>query len=382
MAYKSSKYIFVTGGVVSGLGKGITAASLARLLINRGMHVTILKLDGYLNVNPAQISPLKHGEIYVTSDFKSTDLDLGHYERFLDIELKEKNSFSMGQIYNRVFQKESLNLYGNNDIQVIPHVTNEIKEIIRTAGLDNDLTIVEIGGTVGDIEQMSYMEAIRQLRSEMGHGNTLCIHVTLVPYLECSGEIKTKPTQASVRDLSKMGINTDILVCRTNKGIELDETTRKKLAMFCNLDDERHVIHCPDCQSIYQVPITIKEQNMDDIVLAKLDIPPTPCNIPISEWRDMVDKLLAKHPKSISVSINGKYTENKDAYLSIIESFKHAAAHCKVGIDFKFNTKKADIIVEGDMHPYALRENARPVQFLSRPYKPHEHFINLIKGVI
>jgi CTP synthase len=326
------KYIFVTGGVVSGLGKGITAASIGRLLINRGLRVTIQKLDPYINVDPGTMNPLEHGEVWVTDDGAETDLDIGHYERFLGRSFMRNNCNTSGQIYDAVIKKERAGEYLGRTIQVVPHITNEIKNVMKSVAANNDIVIVEVGGTVGDMESMPHIEAIRQLRKELGHDNSLSIHVTLVPYLESSGEIKTKPTQASVRDLSQMGVFPDLVVCRTNSNVELDSSTRKKIAMFCNLTGERDVIHNKDCRSIYEVPILMKQQMVDEIVLEKLKLTAPQDDLHI--WKQMVGEMLkTREPKT--VAIVGKYTAVPDAYLSIIEATKHAGFNCDVGVKIK-----------------------------------------------
>jgi len=320
---KLPKYIFITGGVVSGLGKGITAASLGRLLVNRGLRVTIQKLDPYINVDAGTMSPYQHGEVFVLDDGAETDLDIGHYERFLGRHFTRDCNSTMGKIYQSVIAKERRGEYLGKDVQVVPHVTNEIKVTMRSVAKDNDIVIVEVGGTVGEIEGQTFVEAIRQFRKELGRGNSLSIHVTLVPYLAASGAIKTKPTQASVHSLVHMGISPDIIVCRTSADIELDIETRAKIADFCNLSDIANVIHNRDCETPYEVPLMLRDQNFDDIVLKKLGMR-APKNA-MTEWRAMVREL--KRTKPIKkIAVVGKYVSTYDSYLSVLEAINHAAA--------------------------------------------------------
>ena len=328
-----AKYIFVTGGVVSGLGKGITAASLGRLLINRGLKVTVQKLDPYLNVDPGTMNPCEHGEVFVTDDGTETDLDIGHYERFLGRSLNKTSSYTSGKIYSSVISKERKGDYLGKTIQIVPHVTNMIIEKMQSVAHGEDIVIVEIGGTVGDIEGMVYMEALRQFRKRLGPNNSLSIHVTLIPYLKSSGEIKTKPTQASVKELSQMGISADIVVCRTDEDITLDQYTREKIAMFCNLDSPDHVIHNKDCASIYQVPILLKEQKLDDLILQKLKLKAPKDSL--SDWKDMVKQMLIKHESTKNIAIVGKYTHVSDSYISVTEAIKHATLANSIGVTIK-----------------------------------------------
>ena len=294
-----SKYIFVTGGVVSSLGKGITAASLGRLLIERGLRVTIQKLDPYINVDPGTMNPLQHGEVFVTQDGCETE------------------------IYSSIISKERRGEFLGATIQVVPHVTGEIKNAMRSCSSpDIDVVIVEIGGTVGDIEGLAFLEAIRQFERELKSGNYLHIHCTLVPYLESAGEVKTKPTQHSVKELTSLGLSPDIIVCRTNKNIELSDHNKRKIAMFCNLDDPECVIHNPDCSSIYEVPLVLNNQGLDRIVCEKLGLPLGNPNL--SNWKNMVDTILSDMPV-VNIAIVGKYTEVPDSYLSVSEAIKHAA---------------------------------------------------------
>ena len=329
-----SKYIFVTGGVVSGLGKGITAASLGRLLINRGFKVTMQKLDAYLNVDPGTMNPYRHGEVFVTDDGAETDLDIGHYERFFGRHFCRNSSVTMGKVYSNVISRERRGEYHGRDVQVVPHVTEEIKEVMKSVGKGSDIVIIEVGGTVGEIEGATYIEAIRQFRKELGPNGSVSIHVTLVPYLEVCGEIKTKPTQNSVKDLNRMGIYPDFVVCRTGKNIVIDDEARSKLTMFCNLDSNEYVIHNKDCSSIYEVPILLKEQKFDDLVLKKLGLR-TFKKDDLKEWKAMVAKM-QNLPNGKTVGVVGKYTTVQDAYISISEAIKAAALACNMKLNIKY----------------------------------------------
>ncbi|MBQ7352228.1 MAG: CTP synthase [Clostridia bacterium] len=318
-----SKYVFVTGGVVSSLGKGITAASLGRLLIERGLRVTIQKLDPYINVDPGTMNPAQHGEVFVTEDGIETDLDIGHYERFLDKNFDKNCNYTSGKIYSNIIAKERKGEYLGATIQVVPHVTSEIKAMMRNCDSpDIDVVIVEVGGTVGDMEGMAFLEAIRQFERELKEGNYCHIHCTLVPYLECAGEVKTKPTQHSVKELTSMGLNPDIVVCRTGKNVELTPQQKKKIAMFCNLESDAHVIHNPDCETIYEVPSVISKQGLDRIVcdILKLDAG----ELDLSKWQEMASLYVSDLP-TVNIAIVGKYTEVLDSYISVIEAIKHAA---------------------------------------------------------
>lgn len=326
------KYIFVTGGVVSSLGKGITAASLGRLLKNRGLKVAIAKLDPYLNIDPGTMSPLQHGEVFVTDDGGETDLDLGHYERFIDTNLTRACSVTTGQIYSEILEKERRGEFLGGTVQVIPHVTNEIKaRIARVARAeDADVVIVEIGGTVGDIESLPFLEAIRQMKSEVGRDNCLYIHVTLVPYVGAAGELKTKPTQHSVKELRSIGIQPDIIVCRSEQ--PLSEEIREKIALFCDIDRDA-VIPNTDAETIYEVPLIFEQEGLDDIVLQRLQLDAGPGNM--DEWRRMVERM--KHPTyQVRVGIVGKYVQLPDAYLSVAEALRHAGItnHARVDIEW------------------------------------------------
>ncbi len=316
-----SKYVFVTGGVVSSLGKGITAASLGRLLKNRGYKVTIQKFDPYINIDPGTMSPYQHGEVFVTDDGAETDLDLGHYERFIDMNLSKASNVTTGKIYQAVINKERKGEYLGSTIQVIPHITNEIKNrVLRVGREDNaDIVITEIGGTVGDIESQPFLEAIRQVRKDVPNKNdVLYIHVTLIPYISAAGELKTKPTQHSVKELRGIGIQPDIIVCRTEK--EISDDMKKKIALFCDVDPEA-VISNMTCRSIYEVPLLLQEEGLDRIALAKLGLEDRPCDM--TEWKDMVGKILGAE-KSAEVALVGKYVELHDAYLSVAEALSHA----------------------------------------------------------
>lgn len=328
-----SKYIFVTGGVVSSLGKGITAASLGRLLKLRGLNVTVQKLDPYINVDPGTMNPAQHGEVFVTKDGCETDLDIGHYERFLNIDFDKNCNYTSGKIYSSIIAKERRGEYLGATIQVVPHVTGEIKNAMKSVASDDvDVVIIEIGGTVGDIEGLAFLEAIRQFERELKIGNFLHIHCTLVPYLESAGEVKTKPTQHSVKELTSLGLNPDIIVCRTNKSVELSEHNRKKIAMFCNLDSPECVIHNPDCKSIYEVPLVLNKEGLDTLVCSKLGL--NAGTIDLSGWQEMVNNSMVEMP-TVNIAIVGKYTEVPDSYISVTEAIKHASwsRHYKPIID-------------------------------------------------
>jgi len=315
-----AKYIFVTGGVVSSLGKGITAASLGCLLKSRGIKVTIQKFDPYLNIDPGTMSPYQHGEVFVTDDGAESDLDLGHYERFIDINLTRASNVTAGKIYWSVLTKERKGEYLGSTVQAIPHVTNEIKQhIYAVAGTDHaDVVITEIGGTVGDIESLPFMEAIRQIKKEVGKNDVLYIHVTLVPYISAAGELKTKPTQHSVKNLRSIGIQPDILVCRTEQ--EISKDMKDKLALFCDVD-ENAVIENRTVSTIYEVPLMMQQEGLDKIVLQKLNMDYSPANM--VDWERMVYKM--NHPaKKIKIAVVGKYVELPDAYISVTEALYHA----------------------------------------------------------
>jgi len=327
-----TKYIFVTGGVVSSLGKGITAASLGRLLKNRGLKVTIQKFDPYINVDPGTMSPYQHGEVFVTDDGAETDLDLGHYERFIDINLSKNSSVTTGKIYSSVITKERRGDYLGGTVQVIPHITNEIKDRISRAGRESqsDVVITEIGGTVGDIESLPFLEAIRQMKTDMGRENVMYIHVTLIPYLKAAGEEKTKPTQHSVKELRSIGIQPNIIVCRTEH--KLSEEMKRKIALFCDTDANA-VIEAIDAETLYEVPLLLKAQRMDDIVCSHLRITAPPADM--VEWEALVDRVKSLRGKT-EIAIVGKYVALHDAYLSIVESLGHAGIDCDTEVNIRW----------------------------------------------
>jgi CTP synthase len=325
-----TKFVFITGGVVSSLGKGIAAASLGALLEARGLKVTMIKLDPYINVDPGTMSPFQHGEVFVTADGAETDLDLGHYERFIRTTMGKSNNFTTGQIYDQVIRKERRGEYLGGTVQVIPHITNEIKDsAIKGAG-DADVALVEIGGTVGDIESLPFLEAIRQMGVEMGRDNAMFVHLTLVPYIPTSGEVKTKPTQHSVKELRSIGIQPDILICRADRPVPDGE--RKKIALFTNVQ-ERAVISAIDADSIYRIPLMLREQFLDDIVVdqLRLDVPPAD----LTEWQAVVDGL-ENTTGDVNIAMVGKYVELTESYKSLNEALIHAGikAHQKVRIHY------------------------------------------------
>ncbi|MBA5247687.1 CTP synthase [Marnyiella aurantia] len=322
MSKKNTKYIFVTGGVTSSLGKGIVAASLGLLLKSRGFNVTIQKLDPYINIDPGTLNPYEHGECYVTEDGAETDLDLGHYERFLDSNTSQNNNVTTGKIYQTVIEKERKGDFLGKTVQVIPHITNEIKRRIKILGKQNyDIIITEIGGTVGDIESLPYIESVRQLKWELGDNNSMVIHLTLLPYLAASGELKTKPSQHSVRQLMESGVQADVLVCRTEHKIPKEQ--RAKLAQFCNVSLE-NVIECKDLETIYEVPLYLQKQNFDDVVLKELDLK-SDKEADLKDWKHFLKKY--QNPKkSVEIALVGKYVSLQDSYKSIAEAFIHAGA--------------------------------------------------------
>lgn len=320
---KQTKYIFVTGGVVSSLGKGIVAASLGRLLEERGHSVTIQKFDPYINIDPGTMNPYEHGEVFVTDDGAETDLDLGHYERFIDQNLTKYSSVTTGRIYQNVINKERKGEYLGKTVQVIPHITNEIKSRIEIVGkeVNSDFVITEIGGTVGDIESTPFLEAIRQFRYDVGRENVLYVHCALVPYLKAAGELKSKPAQHSVKQLMTLGIRPNVLVCRTEH--TLPESLKEKLSLFCDLETDA-VIECKDASTIYEVPMNLEENGLADVVCKQLGVSNE--KPALTEWRAMVEKI--KNPsKKVKIAVVGKYVELKDAYISIDESIKHAGYH-------------------------------------------------------
>ncbi len=328
----ATKYIFVTGGVTSSLGKGIIAASLAKLLQARGYKTTIQKLDPYINVDPGTLNPYEHGECYVTDDGAETDLDLGHYERFLNVRTSQANNVTTGRIYQSVIEKERRGEFLGKTVQVVPHITNEIKERIQILGNSGeyDIVITEIGGTVGDIESLPYIEAVRQLLWELGEGNAIVVHLTLIPYLSAAGELKTKPTQHSVKTLMESGIKADILVCRTEH--ELSDEIKQKLALFCNVKPEA-VIQSIDASTIYDVPLMMQNEGLDTVALRKLQLPQD--TVPeLSQWIEFLDR--HKNPQhEVTVGLVGKYVELQDSYKSILESLTHAGALNEVKVNVR-----------------------------------------------
>lgn len=327
---KLTKYIFVTGGVVSSLGKGITAASLGAILEARGLTVTLLKLDPYINVDPGTMSPFQHGEVYVTEDGAETDLDLGHYERFISTRMSRKNNFTTGQVYNSVIRKERRGDYLGGTIQVIPHITDEIKSRIIDGARGFDIAIVEIGGTVGDIESLPFLEAIRQLGLTLGHENVLYMHLTLVPYISTAGEIKTKPTQHSVKELRSIGIQPDIVVCRSSNLLPASE--KQKIALFTNVQ-ESAVILAQDVDTIYRIPIELHKQQLDQIVLDKFHLKAPPADL--GKWQEVIEHL-STSKNEVTIGMIGKYVELLDAYKSITEALVHAGIHTNTKVIIKY----------------------------------------------
>lgn len=368
------KYIFVTGGVVSSLGKGITAASLGRLLKNRGYRVTIQKFDPYLNIDPGTMSPYQHGEVFVTDDGAETDLDLGHYERFIDINLSKRSNVTSGKIYQTVIGRERKGDYLGATVQVIPHVTDAIKEQVFRVGreVDADVVITEIGGTVGDIESQPFLEAIRQVKKDAGKENVLYIHVTLLPFISASGELKTKPTQHSVKEMRSIGIQPDIIVCRTEYPISQD--MKEKIALFCDVDVDA-IIENRTAQTIYQLPLMLQDEGLDRIAIRKLGLEDRPCDM--SEWQAMVDRI--RHPQGeINVALVGKYVALHDAYLSVVEALDHAgyAVNRKINITWldSEDIEDADdlddmfrgiegIVIPGGFGPRGIEGKIRTIQY-------------------
>ncbi|HAT7072784.1 TPA: CTP synthase [Legionella pneumophila] len=322
-----TKYIFITGGVVSSLGKGIAAASLAAILEARGLRVTLIKLDPYINVDPGTMSPFQHGEVFVTNDGAETDLDLGHYERFVKTTMTKRNNFTSGKIYENVIKKERRGDYLGGTVQVIPHITNEIKRCIKLGADAFDVAMVEIGGTVGDIESLPFLEAIRQMRIELGSQRAIFIHLTLVPYIATSGETKTKPTQHSVKELRSIGIQPDVLICRSEKPLSMAD--RGKIALFTNVEKEA-VISLEDANSIYQIPMILHAQHLDEIVVKKLSLEAKQADL--SEWQRVVD-MQAVQTMTVKIAMVGKYTELNDAYKSINEALLHAGIHTETKVE-------------------------------------------------
>lgn len=325
-----TKYIFITGGVVSSLGKGIAASSLAAILEARGLKVTMTKLDPYINLDPGTMSPFQHGEVFVTEDGAETDLDLGHYERFLKTTMAKKNNFTTGQVYDSVLRRERKGEYLGATVQVIPHITDEIKRRIYLSAEGTDVALIEVGGTVGDIESLPFLEAIRQMRFELGADRSLFIHLTLVPYIRSAGEIKTKPTQHSVKELRSIGIQPDILICRSEQAIPVSD--RRKIALFTNVE-EKAVISAIDADSIYRIPLLLHEQGLDNIVVNKLrlDVPPAD----LTEWKTVIEALT--HPvNEVSIAIVGKYVDHSDAYKSLNEALIHAGIRTRTKVNINY----------------------------------------------
>ncbi|MBS3947373.1 MAG: CTP synthase [Dethiobacter sp.] len=327
-----TKYIFITGGVVSSLGKGITAASLGCLLKCRGLRVTIQKFDPYINFDPGTMSPYQHGEVFVTDDGAETDLDLGHYERFIDINLTKSSNVTTGKIYWSVISKERKGEFLGGTVQVIPHITNEIKSRIQRVAQQGrfDVVITEIGGTVGDIESLPFLEAIRQLKNDVGRDNVMYIHVTLIPHLVKTGELKTKPTQHSVKELRSIGIQPDVIVCRTEK--PLSKGIKDKIALFCDIDAQA-VIENADAETIYQVPLKLHEEGLDDIVIRKLGLPQGACDL--TDWRVLVERI-NKMTRKVTIALVGKYVSLRDAYLSVAEALNHGGFECGCEVEIRW----------------------------------------------
>ncbi|MBR9805158.1 CTP synthase [bacterium] len=325
-----TRYIFVTGGVVSSLGKGVASASLAAILEARGLNVTIMKLDPYINVDPGTMSPFQHGEVFVTDDGAETDLDLGHYERFLRTRMSKRNNFTAGRVYETVLRKERRGDYLGGTVQVIPHITDEIKRRVLAGGDGFDVALVEIGGTVGDIESLPFMEAARQLKVELGFQRVMLIHLTLVPYIATAGETKTKPTQHSVKELRSIGLQPDVLICRSE--IEISASARRKIALFTNVD-ERAVISLPDADTIYRAPLMLHKKGLDDYVIERLGLSAGPADL--SEWERVIDGEL--HPeREVVVAMVGKYMDLLDAYKSLNEALKHAGIGSKTKVTIRY----------------------------------------------
>lgn len=343
-----TKYIFVTGGVVSSLGKGIAAASLASILESRGLKVTMMKLDPYINVDPGTMSPMQHGEVFVTEDGAETDLDLGHYERFITAKMKKSNNFTTGQIYDSVIKKERRGDYLGKTVQVIPHITDEIRLYVERGAADAQVAVIEVGGTVGDIESLPFLEAIRQMGVLLGKENTCFVHLSYVPYIAAAGEIKTKPTQHSVKELREIGIQPDVLICRADRMVPDEE--RRKIALFTNVL-ERAVISCPDLDSIYKIPRVLSEQGIDDIICKQfgLDLP----KADLSVWDGIVDAI--QNPKqTVNIAMVGKYVDLTESYKSLIEALRHAGIHTRSEVKIHFvdseslETEGADCLKDMD----------------------------------
>jgi len=365
-----TKYIFVTGGVVSSLGKGIASASLAAILETRGIKLTMLKLDPYINVDPGTMSPFQHGEVFVTDDGAETDLDLGHYERFVNVRMSKRNNFTTGQIYESVIRKERRGDYLGGTVQVIPHITDEIKQFIKLGAGDADVALVEIGGTVGDIESLPFLEAARQMSIQLGRENACFIHLTLVPYISSAGEIKTKPTQHSVKELREIGIQPDVLLCRADR--EIPDHERGKIALFTNVPEEA-VISAVDVDCIYKIPGLLHAQRLDDIVLKRLGV--TAPEADLSMWRDLVYKL--EHPQyEVDIALVGKYVDLTESYKSLSEALVHAGIHCSTRINIHYldseeiertgieSLKKMDaVLVPGGFGERGIEGKIRAIQY-------------------
>ena len=367
------KYVFVTGGVVSGLGKGITAASLGRLLKARGYTVTMQKFDPYINIDPGTMNPVQHGEVFVTDDGAETDLDLGHYERFIDESLTKNSNVTTGKIYWSVLQKERRGDFGGGTVQVIPHITNEIKSRFyrNPAATDTEIAIIEVGGTVGDIESQPFLESIRQFQHERGSENVILIHVTLIPYLKASQEMKTKPTQASVKELQGMGIQPDIIVCRSE--YPLDDGMKNKISLFCNLPAD-HVLQNLDVEYLYEAPLAMEKEKLADVVLESLRLENRKPDL--TEWKQMVSDL--RNPESeVNIAMVGKYTQLHDAYLSVVEALKHGGISCKAKVDItwvdseELNEKNLDQVlhkVDGILVPGGFGNRGTEGMILAAQY--------------
>lgn len=327
---KTTKFIFITGGVISSLGKGIAAASTAAILESRGLKVTMLKLDPYINVDPGTMSPFQHGEVFVTDDGAETDLDLGHYERFIDATMTRRNNFTAGQVYESVIAKERRGDYLGRTVQVIPHITDEIKRKIHAGAEGYDVALVEIGGTVGDIESLPFLEAIRQMRTQLGRNNTFYIHLSYVPFIAAAGEIKTKPTQHSVKELRSIGIQPDMLICRMDRPLPDDE--KRKIALFCNVE-ERAVMSCYDADSIYKIPQMLYEQGIDKIICEQLQLNVADADLTV--WQKIV--YAQEHPKSaVKIAMVGKYVDLTESYKSLTEALKHAGMHTETAVEIQY----------------------------------------------
>ncbi|MCL7766627.1 glutamine hydrolyzing CTP synthase [Pasteurella multocida] len=371
----ATNYIFVTGGVVSSLGKGIAAASLAAILEARGLKVTMLKLDPYINVDPGTMSPTQHGEVFVTQDGAETDLDLGHYERFIRTKMTKRNNFTTGKIYSEVLRKERRGDYLGATIQVIPHITNEIKSRVIDGAAGHDVAIVEVGGTVGDIESLPFLEALRQLAVQVGRERTLFMHLTLVPYIPTAGEVKTKPTQHSVKELLSIGIQPDVLICRSDRMVPPNE--RAKIALFCNVP-ERAVISLKDVSSIYQIPALLKSQGLDDFICQRfhLDCP----EADLSEWEQVLYQE-ANPTGEVVIGMVGKYTELPDAYKSVNEALKHAGLKNRLGVQIKYidsqdvETKGTEVLegVDGILVPGGFGNRGVEGKILTAKYARENH---------